>query len=44
MLLDPNREKIARQNAVLPGGPHNNNPMNVTRYLYSSGNCREYLR
>ena len=30
MLLDPNREKIARQNAVLPGGPHNNNPMNVT--------------
>ena len=30
ILLDPNREKIARQNAVLPGGPHNNNPMNVT--------------
>ena len=30
MLLDPNRAKIARQNAVLPGGPENNNPMNVT--------------
>ena len=30
MLLDPNRAKIAKQNAVLPGGPENNNPMNVT--------------
>ena len=30
LLLDPNREKIAHQNAVLPGGPSNNNPMNVT--------------
>lgn len=30
LLLDPNREKIARSNAVLPGGPANNNPMNVT--------------
>ena len=30
LLLDPNRQKIARQNAVLPGGPENNNPMNVT--------------
>ena len=29
-LLDPNREKIAHQNAVVPGGPQNNNPMNVT--------------
>ena len=29
-LLDPNREKIAHQNAVIPGGPQNNNPMNVT--------------
>jgi hypothetical protein len=29
-LLDPNREKIARLNAVMPGGPQNNNPMNVT--------------
>ena len=28
--LDPNREKIAKTNAVLPGGPQNNNPMNVT--------------
>ena len=30
MLLDPNRERIAHQNAVVPGGPQNNNPMNVT--------------
>ena len=29
-LLDPNREKIAQMNAVVPGGPQNNNPMNVT--------------
>ncbi len=29
-LLDPNRQKIAKQNAVIPGGPENNNPMNVT--------------
>lgn len=29
-LLDPNRERIAHQNAVVPGGPQNNNPMNVT--------------
>tara|TARA_R100000951_G_C2651000_1_gene184375 strand:+ start:1334 stop:1906 length:573 start_codon:yes stop_codon:yes gene_type:complete len=29
-LLDPNRSKIAKQNAVIPGGPENNNPMNVT--------------
>lgn len=30
MMLDPNRAKVAKQNAVLPGGPENNNPMNVT--------------
>lgn len=30
MVLDPNRFKIAQQNAVMPGGPMNNNPMNVT--------------
>ena len=29
-MLDPNRFKIAHQNAVIPGGPQNNNPMNVT--------------
>lgn len=29
-LLDPNRERIAHSNAVVPGGPQNNNPMNVT--------------
>ncbi len=28
--LDPNRFKIAQQNAVMPGGPMNNNPMNIT--------------
>lgn len=31
-MLDPNRFKIAQQNAVLPGGPQNNNPMNVTDF------------
>ena len=32
MMLDPNRFKIAQQNAVMPGGPPNqqNNPMNIT--------------
>lgn len=30
LLLDPNRQKIAKSNAALPGGPENNNPMNVT--------------
>ena len=30
MLLDPSREKIAKNMTVLPGGPENNNPMNVT--------------
>ena len=29
-MLDPNRFRIAQQNAVIPGGPQNNNPMNVT--------------
>lgn len=29
-MLDPNRFKISQQNAVVPGGPQNNNPMNVT--------------
>jgi len=29
-ILDPMRFKIAQQNAVIPGGPQNNNPMNVT--------------
>ena len=31
-MLDPNRFKIAQQNAVMPGGPQNNNPMNVTDF------------
>ena len=30
MQLDPNRFKIAQNMAVMPGGPMNNNPMNVT--------------
>lgn len=29
-ILDPNRFKIAKNMAVIPGGPQNNNPMNVT--------------
>jgi hypothetical protein len=29
-MLDPNRFKIAKSMAVIPGGPENNNPMNVT--------------
>ena len=29
-ILDPNRFKIAKSMAVIPGGPQNNNPMNVT--------------
>ena len=29
-MLDPMRFKIAKQNSVIPGGPQNNNPMNVT--------------
>jgi hypothetical protein len=28
-MLDPTRFKISQQNAVVPGGPQNNNPMNV---------------
>ena len=30
MMLDPNRQKIAKNMTVMPGGPENNNPMNVT--------------
>ena len=29
-ILDPNRFKIAKNMTVMPGGPENNNPMNVT--------------
>ena len=29
-ILDPQRFAIAKSNAVMPGGPQNNNPMNVT--------------
>ena len=29
-MMDPNRFKIAKNMAVMPGGPMNNNPMNVT--------------
>ena len=29
-MLDPNRFKIAKNMAGIPGGPENNNPMNVT--------------
>ena len=30
MMLDPQRQMIAKSMSVLPGGPENNNPMNVT--------------
>ena len=30
MQMDPNRFKIAKNMSVVPGGPMNNNPMNVT--------------
>ena len=30
MMLDPNRFKIAKNMTTMPGGPMNNNPMNVT--------------
>ena len=30
MTLDPQRQMIAKNMSVLPGGPQNNNPMNVT--------------
>ena len=29
-MLDPNRFRIAKNMTVMPGGPENNNPMNVT--------------
>ena len=29
MLLDPNRERIAKNMSVIPGGPHNNSPIPV---------------
>jgi len=29
-MMDPRMGNIAKQNAVMPGGPQNNNPMNVT--------------
>ena len=30
MALDPQRQMIAKNMSVMPGGPENNNPMNVT--------------
>ena len=36
-MLDPNRFKISQSNAVVPGGPQNNNPMNVTGIDNQSG-------
>ena len=32
MVLDPKRQMIAKNMAVMPGGPENNNPMNVTDF------------
>ena len=30
LMLDPQRQMIAKNMSVIPGGPENNNPMNVT--------------
>ena len=43
-ILDPMRFKIAQQNAVVPGGPQNNNPMNVTDNASPVIQITEYLR
>ena len=37
MMMDPNRFKIAQQMSAVPGGPMNNNPMNVTSIDNQSG-------
>ena len=36
-LLDPNRFRISQSNAIVPGGPQNNNPMNITSIGNQSG-------
>jgi len=36
-MMDPNRFKIAQNMSVVPGGPMNNNPMNVTSIENQSG-------
>ena len=46
MMVDPNRFKIAKNMSVMPGGPMNNNPMNVTSLnqiclLYTSPSPRD---
>ena len=33
MMLDPNRFKVSKNMTTMPGGPENNNPMNVTDIL-----------
>ena len=35
--MDPNRFKMAKNMSVVPGGPMNNNPMNVTSFGPQSG-------
>lgn len=36
-MLDPNRFKVAKDMAVMPGGPMNNNPMNVVNVDAGAG-------
>ena len=35
--MDPNRFKMAKNMSTVPGGPMNNNPMNVTSLWSSTG-------
>ena len=36
-MLDPQRFKVAKDMAVMPGGPMNNNPMNVSSVDTNAG-------
>ena len=42
MILDENRFKIAKDMSVVPGGPMNNNPMNVTSIAPDNGSLSGY--
>ena len=44
MVLDPQRQMLAKNMSVLPGGPENNNPMNVTDIATPPVEGYEYLR
>ena len=42
--LDPMRHQIAKNMSVMPGGPQNNNPMNVTDNASPAIQAKEHLR